>query len=235
MSLLVAAQGISALVTPSMPTSRVSMVRQPFVASPIVRSSKLLMAEELAAEWDVPKEFFDSRTPWLKNVDEYKSMYDRSISDPEGFWGDIANEFHWEEKWTSVVDANFAPSKGVVESKWFAGGKTNICYNAVDRHVADGNGDKIAFYHEGNDEGEDLKAWTYAEVQAETSKLGNLLKAKGVKPGDCVSIFMPMVPQLPIAMLACARIGAVVSAMRPWPPPAAPQSQQQGGDGEVES
>ena len=211
LSLLVAVQGISALVTPSMSTSRVSMVRQPFVASPIVRSSKLLMAEELAAEWDVPKEFFDSRTPWLKNVDEYKSMYDRSISDPEGFWGDIANEFHWEEKWTSVVDANFAKSKGTVESKWFSGGKTNICYNAVDRHVANGNGDKIAFYHEGNDEGEDLKAWTYAEVQAETARLGNLLKAKGVKPGDCVSIFMPMVPQLPIAMLACARIGAVVS------------------------
>ena len=112
--------------------------------------------------------------------------------------------FSWEKKWDTVVNANFAASKGKVESCWFEGGKTNICYNAVDRHVADGHGDQICFYHEGNDEGDEMQSWTYAQVLDETKRLGNVLKAKGVKAGDCVSIFMPMVPQLPIAMLACA-------------------------------
>ena len=161
----------------------------------------------------VPEAFLKSRTPLLKDVSEYEAMYAKSINDPDAFWSEIANTFHWETPFDKVVDANFAASKGKVESKWFSGGKTNICYNALDRHVAAGHGDQVAFYHEANDEDEEMAPWTYAETLAEVERLANVLKSKGVKPGDRVSIFMPMIPQLPMAMLACARIGAVHSVV----------------------
>ena len=174
---------------------------------------RMMADAEIPTKWDVPDDFLKGRTPLLKNVAEYEEMYAKSISDPDAFWSEIANTFHWETPFDKVVDANFAASKGKVSSNWFSGGKTNICYNALDRHVKAGHGDQIALYHEANDEGEDLKAWTYAEVLAEVERLANVLKSKGVKKGDRVSIFMPMVPQLPMAMLACARIGAVHSVV----------------------
>ena len=108
---------------------------------------------------------------------------------------------------------NFASSKGKVFTKWFSGGETNICYNAVDRHVVAGHGDQIALYHEANDEGDDVQHWTYTQVLDEVSRVANVLKSRGVKKGDRVTLFMPMVPHLPIAMLACARIGAVHSVV----------------------
>ena len=174
------------------------------------RLSQRLRMDETAP---VPAAFLEARTPYLKNVGEYEAMYKKSVDDPAGFWGDIASQFHWETPYTEVVDANFAQSKGKVFSSWFKGGKTNICYNAVDRHVAAGFGDQVCFFHEGNDEGDNMESWTYALVLDEVQRLANVLKSKGVKKGDCVSIFMPMVPQLPIAMLACARIGAVHSVV----------------------
>jgi len=161
----------------------------------------------------VPEAFLASRETYIKDFDEYKTMYEQSISDPERFWGDIANQFHWEEPFTKVVDSNFKSADGKIFSRWFSGGKTNICYNALDRHVAAGHGDQIAMYHESNEEGEELPSWTYAQMLAEVEKMGSWLREQGVKPGDKVSIFMPMVPQLPIAMLACARIGAVHSVV----------------------
>ena len=118
-----------------------------------------------------------------------------------------------EKKWDKVVESNFAASSGKVYSKWFEGGMTNICFNAIDRHVQAGHGDQVAFYHEANDEGDEMQTWTYAEALAEVSRLANVLKEKGVKKGDRVTLFMPMVPQLPMAMLACARIGAVHSVV----------------------
>ena len=111
------------------------------------------------------------------------------------------------------MSSNFAASKGTVFTSWFKGGKTNICYNALDRHVADGFGDQMALIHEPNEEGESVKSYTYAEVLDEVERMANALKERGVQKGDVVSIFMPMVPQLPIAMLACARIGAVHSVV----------------------
>lgn len=171
-----------------------------------------MMADE-AEVMPVPDEFLSSRTPYLKDVSEYESMYKTSIEDPSKFWGDIASGFHWETPYDSVVEHNFFGSKGKVFSKWFAGGKTNICYNALDRHVAAGHGEQIAFYHEANEEGEELKAWTYAAVLEEVQRMGSFLRSKGVEKGDRVTLFMPMVPQLPIAMLACARIGAVHSVV----------------------
>jgi acetyl-CoA synthetase len=112
-----------------------------------------------------------------------------------------------------VVSSNFDSSKGKVFTKWFSGGETNICYNAVDRHVEAGHGDQIALYHEANDEGDDVQHWTYKQVLDEVSRVANVLKSRGVKKGDRVTLFMPMVPHLPIAMLACARIGAVHSVV----------------------
>ena len=161
----------------------------------------------------VPEAFLASRQTYIKDFDEYKTMYERSIRDPEGFWGEIAKQFHWEVPFTKVVDFNFKSTNGKIFSRWFEGGKTNICYNALDRHVKAGHGGQIAMYHESNEEGEELPSWTYAQMLAEVEKMGSWLLAQGVKPGDKVSIFMPMVPQLPIAMLACARIGAVHSVV----------------------
>ena len=179
----------------------------------VATRAAVVMDEEVATEWPVPEAFLNSRKPLLSGVGEYEAMYKKSIDDPEAFWSEIANQFHWETPFDKVVESNFAASKGKVQSSWFQGGKTNICYNALDRHVAAGKGDQVCFHHEGNDEDEDLKSWTYAETLAEVERLANVLKSKGVKAGDRVSIFMPMVPQLPMAMLACARLGAVHSVV----------------------
>jgi len=142
----------------------------------------------------------------ISSIEQYREMYQRSIDDPEGFWGEIAEGFHWKEKWSKVREFDF---KGDVSIKWFIGGKTNITYNALDRHL-DKRGDQIAILWEGNKPGEDAKL-TYRQLHAEVCKFANVLKSKGVKRGDRVSIYMPMVKELAIAMLACARIGAVHS------------------------
>mmetsp|Transcript_77091 Transcript_77091/g.146692 ORF Transcript_77091/g.146692 Transcript_77091/m.146692 type:complete len:758 (-) Transcript_77091:87-2360(-) len=182
--------------------------------SNVARSPEPVMSEEQdAVKEPVPEAFLSSRTPYLKDVDEYQAMHKRSLDDPSGFWGEIADTFHWEKKWDTVVESNFDSTKGKIFSKWFDGGKTNICYNALDRHVAAGFGNQICFFHESNKEGEQLPSWTYAQVLDEVQRVASYLKSKGVKKGDRVTLFMPMVPQLPIAMLACARLGAVHSVV----------------------
>ncbi len=127
-------------------------------------------------------------------------IYTRSEQDPEAFWAEQAESLSWFRKWDSVLewDAPFA--------KWFSGGKLNVSYNCLDRHVEAGNGDRIAYYYEG--EPGDRTQITYAEMLAEVSKAANALKELGVQRGDRVAIYMPMILELPIAMLACARIGA---------------------------
>jgi len=142
----------------------------------------------------------------IKSKAEYEKMYDRSISDPEGFWGEVAEDFYWKEKWTRVCAFDFTDS---ISIKYFVEGKTNITYNALDRHL-DKRGDQIAIIWEGNEPGEDARL-TYRELHAEVCKFANVLKSRGVKKGDRVSIYMPMVKELAIAMLACARIGAIHS------------------------
>jgi acetyl-CoA synthetase len=147
-------------------------------------------------------------TQWhFSSFDQYKDLYDQSISDPESFWANIAEDFHWFKKWDTVLEWN-AP-----DAKWFNGGKTNVCYNCVDRQVEQGHGDDPAIIWEGepvNDSGGpiDQRTLTYKDLQKEVSKLANVLKSKGIKKGDIVTIYMGMVPELAIAMLACARIGA---------------------------
>jgi acetyl-CoA synthetase len=144
---------------------------------------------------------------WIKSFDEYKKMYDRSINDPETFWAEIAEGYHWNKKWNKVRSYDF---RNKIDIKFFDGGETNITYNCLDRHVKAGRGDRIAIIWEGNEPTE-TKKYTYKQLLDEVCKCANVLTQTGVKRGDRVSIYMPMIPELAIAMLACARIGAVHS------------------------
>ena len=154
-----------------------------------------------------PAEF--SARAWIKNLDQYKEMYDRSVDDPEGFWGEVASEFHWFKKWDKVRDFNYDRREGKVFLEWFAGGKTNITYNCLDRHL-ETRGDQVAIIWEGNEPTETRKI-TYRELHEQVCRFANVLKAHGVKKGDRVSIYMQMIPELAVAMMACARIGAIHS------------------------
>jgi len=148
---------------------------------------------------------------YVDGMKEYHRMYRESIENPEAFWSKVSEEFHWKKMWTQLNDVNFDTTKGPVKIKWFLGGQTNIAYNCIDRHVEAGHGSRVAFIWEGND-GEQL-TMTYRELQENVSKFANVLKSLGVHKGDIVSIYMPMILELPIAMLACARIGAVHSVV----------------------
>jgi acetyl-CoA synthetase len=141
----------------------------------------------------------------IKSLEEYDRIYAEAAADPEAFWAGIAKELHWFEPWTKVLewDAPWA--------KWFLGGKINISYNCLDRHVLAGRGDKIAFLWEG--EPGDSRTLTYTEMLAQVELFANVLKGLGVVKGDRVTLYMGMVPELAIAMLACARIGAVHSVI----------------------
>ena len=145
------------------------------------------------------------------SLDAYRKEYQKSIEDPSGFWSDIASEFHWFEKWNQVRSYNYNMGEGPIDIKWFRGAKTNVCYNCVDRHL-DLRPDKTAIIWEGNEPGED-QTLSYRELHEQVCKFTNVLKSKGVKKGDRVSIYMPMVIEATIAMLACARMGAVHSVV----------------------
>lgn len=151
------------------------------------------------------------KTSHLKGLTEYQSLYNESLKSPDKFWSQIAETFFWKKPYTKVSDFNFDIRKGPVNIKWFAGGKTNICYNALDRHL-EKSGDKIAFYWEPNGL-EGGFSLSYKEVFKKVCQTANALKSLGIKKGDCVHIYMPMIPELPIAALACARIGAVHSVV----------------------
>ena len=167
----------------------------------------------------VPDAFWKGHAHNLASMDEYRSMYERSVEDPFAFWSDIARGFHWETPFPEgSASWDFDSSKGDVSVDWFGGGRTNLCYNALDRWVERGEGDRPALLFEANDEGasdplEPRACWTYAELLDEVCRLANVLRRYGVKKGDVVTIFMPMIPQAVVAMLACARIGAVHSVV----------------------
>lgn len=143
-------------------------------------------------------------------IDEasYAEMYHRSINDPEGFWGEQAEQFlSWDKPWDKVLDWSYAEED--LHIRWFEGGKLNVSYNCIDRHLEQ-RGDQVAIIWEGDDPSVDKKI-TYRQLHTEVSKLANVLKARGVAKGDRVCIYMPMIPEAAYAMLACARIGAVHS------------------------
>ena len=144
----------------------------------------------------------------INSLDKYKEMYNKSIEDPDAFWSDIAKRITWYKPWEKVRDFNFQNG----EIKWFENGKLNVSYNCLDRHVESGNGEKTAIIWEGNDPSED-KHFTYNKLLEKVKKFSNVLKDLGIEKGDRVCIYMQMVPELAIAMLACARIGAVHSVV----------------------
>ncbi|MBI5427766.1 MAG: acetate--CoA ligase [Nitrospinae bacterium] len=146
---------------------------------------------------------------WIKSMDQYREMYARSITDPDGFWAEQAERFVWSKKWDKVRAFNYDVGRGRVFIEWFKGGKTNITVNCLDRHIPD-RGDQASIVWEGNDPGESLTL-TYRQLLSRVCQFANVLKKHGVKKGDRVSIYLPMIPELAIAMLACARIGAVHS------------------------
>jgi acetyl-CoA synthetase len=130
-----------------------------------------------------------------------ESIYDDADKDYEGFWEQQAEDLDWEQKWEKVLDWSDPPN-----AKWFVGGKLNVAHNCVDRHVEAGNGDRVAFHWRG-EEGEERDV-TYADLHRDVQKFANALKDRGVEKGDIVGIFLPMIPEVVVAMLACARIGA---------------------------
>ena len=137
----------------------------------------------------------------------YDEVYQRSLSDPEGFWGEAAQAIHWDKPWDKVLDDSRPPFY-----RWFAGGMLNTCFNAVDRHVAAGRGEQIAIIHD-SPVTQSQRKISYAELQDLVARFAGVLTSLGVTKGDRVIVYMPMVPEAAIAMLACARIGAIHSVV----------------------
>ena len=141
----------------------------------------------------------------INSMDAYQELYDRAAADPVKFWGDLAREeLHWFQDFDQTLEWKEP------DAQWFLGGTTNVSYNCLDRNL-EANGDKTAIIWEG--EPGDIRTFTYKELHSEVSRLANAFKKAGVEKGDVVSIYMPMVPELAFAMLACARIGAVHSVI----------------------
>ena len=146
---------------------------------------------------------------YINSMEQYKEMWQRSMDDPEGFWGEIAEEYvTWFRKWDKVCEWDWDKSP---EHKLFINGKLNVSYNCLDRQL-EKRGDKAAIIFEGNDPS-DSKVFTYKQLHEKVCKFANVLKAKGVKKGDLVTIYLPMIPELAITMLACSRIGAIHSVV----------------------
>ena len=144
----------------------------------------------------------------IGSMEDYKKMYEHSINNPEDFWAEQAERITWFKKWDNIWEWDFNKAN----IKWFEGAKLNACYNCVDRHVDEGYGEKTALIWEGNNPNE-TKSYNYNELLEKVQLAANALKKLGVGKGDRVCIYMQMIPELAIAVLACARIGAVHSVV----------------------
>tara|TARA_Y100000741_G_scaffold54651_1_gene37699 strand:- start:417 stop:2357 length:1941 start_codon:yes stop_codon:yes gene_type:complete len=144
----------------------------------------------------------------FKSLEDYLDEYTFSVNDSDNFWSKKAERIDWYEKWDKISDVDFTKP----QIRWFINGKLNVSYNCLDRHIENGHGDRIAFFWEGNDHNEN-KSYTYNELLVKVNKFSNVLKNLNVSKGDRVCLYMQMIPELPIAMLACARIGAVHSVV----------------------
>ncbi|MCP4444770.1 MAG: acetate--CoA ligase [Myxococcales bacterium] len=153
--------------------------------------------------FEAPEAF--AKDAHVKSLADYDALYKRADEDPEGYWSDIAGELHWHKAWDSVLDWK------VPDAKWFVGAETNIAYNCLDHQIAKGLGDKTAILFEG--EPGDVREISFFELHRDVSQFSNVLLGLGVNAGDRVAIYMPMVPEAAVAMLACARIGAVHSVI----------------------
>ncbi len=144
----------------------------------------------------------------LQSFEAYQEAYQHSVDNPEEFWGGIASQFQWRKKWDKVLEWDFEGP----DVKWFIGGKLNITENCLDRHL-ETRGNKIALIWEPNDPTDKVRRYTYKELHAEVGRFANVLKAHGIQKGDRVCLYMPMIPELAFATLACARIGAIHSVV----------------------
>ena len=147
-------------------------------------------------------------THQISSLADYIRTYNRSVEKPEEFWAEQAETFHWYQKWDKVLEWDFDGP----DFKWYINGKTNITYNCLDRHIAE-RGDQVAILWEPNDPNAGVRKYTYRQLLAEVCKCANALKAQGIGKGDRVVFYMPMVPELAIGVLACARIGAIHSVV----------------------
>jgi acetyl-CoA synthetase len=145
---------------------------------------------------------------YIKRMEEYRELYQKSIDDPAKFWGELAEQLDWYKKWDKVLEYDFNKP----EIKWFKGGKLNASYNCLDRHLNHWRSNKVALIWQGEPL-EENRIFTYQQLHYHVCKFANVLKKFGVKKGDRVSIYLPMIPELPMAMLACARIGAIHSVV----------------------
>src|SRR5215470_8790069 len=141
----------------------------------------------------------------VKSLAEYEALWQQAHDDPDRFWAAQAERLHWFKRWDRVLEWNEP------YAQWFVGGKLNVSYNCLDRHLAGPRRDKTAILWEG--EPGDRRALTYQQLHREVCKFANVLKSQGLKAGDRVTLYMPMIPELAIAMLACARIGAAHSVV----------------------
>jgi acetyl-CoA synthetase len=150
------------------------------------------------------------KNAWIKSMDDYQLMWERSINDPDGFWLEQAKMLHWFKMPTKSLEYTWNTKARVIKHTWFADGQLNVSYNCLDRHLGSVIAKKTAIIWQGEKE-DDVRTFTYEELHKEVCKFANVLKSKGVQKGDRVAIYMPMVPELAIAMLACTRIGAIHS------------------------
>jgi len=151
---------------------------------------------------------------WIQNMDQYREMYERSIKDPEGFWAEEAEKFVWFKKWDAVRDFNYNVKQGKIFLEWFIGGKTNITVNCLDRHI-ETRGDQVAILWEGNEPREN-KTLTYRELLSEVCKFANVLKKYGVKKGDRVSIYMPMMWMIFPNLSVCEKLSSYKPPISSW-------------------
>ncbi|MEE3204014.1 MAG: acetate--CoA ligase [Candidatus Neomarinimicrobiota bacterium] len=149
-----------------------------------------------------------SKNAHIPSLDRYVEIYKQSIDDPDKFWAETAQRIHWNMPWDTVQNFDFVQGK----IEWFSGGKLNACYNCIDRHIEDGHGNDTAIIWEGNDPNQSRK-FSYNELLRDVSQFANALKSMGVEKGDRVCLYMQMIPELAVAVLACARIGAVHSVV----------------------
>ena len=147
---------------------------------------------------------------YVGSFQQYKEMWDASINQPDKFWLEQANTLHWFKKPSEALKYTWDTKNRKIEHTWFADGQINVSYNCLDRHLGTPTAKKIALIYQGEDE-DAVRKYTYEQLHKEVCKFANVLKSRGIKKGDRVAIYMPMVPELPIAMLACTRIGAIHS------------------------
>lgn len=157
-----------------------------------------------------PPEF--AKKAYIKSMEQYQQMYDESINDPDKFWLREAETIDWYKKPTKSQEYKWDTANRIIDFKWFEDGELNVSYNCLDRHLSTWRKNKAAIIWQGESE-EDTRIFTYQDLHREVCKFANVLKSKGIKKGDRVAIYLPMIPELPIAMLACSRIGAIHSVV----------------------